>query len=149
MGGMSSWRDSASEAVQGDLDGLLNATLPFAEQMLGKNGEFFPFGASVTVDGGVSMAAGDPGEGEHPRSDDVLATLLEGFRGRREALRAVAFVADVRVDGGDAIRVELEHRDGHALAVLLPYKKKQFGKGIEYGTLEAGTAARQVWADRI
>lgn len=144
---MSSWRDSASEEAQGDLDGLLNATLPFAEQMLAKNGEFYPFGASVTVAGGVAMAAGDPGQGEHPRSSDVLATLLEGFRDKREALRAVALVADVRVDGGDAVQVELEHRDGHALAVLLPYKKKRFGRGIEYGALQAGPAARQVWSD--
>jgi len=71
--------------------------------------------------------------------------LVEGFRARQDALRAVALVADVRVDGGDAVRVELEHRDGHALAVLLPYKKKRFGRVIEYGALGAGTAAPQVW----
>lgn len=144
---MSSWRDSASEEAQADLDGLLNATLPFAQQMLDKKGEFIPFGASVAVDGGVAMAAGDPGQGEHPRSNDVLATLLEGFRSGRQVLRAVALVADVRVDGSNAVRVELEHRDGHAMALLLPYKRKRFGRGVEYGVLHAGTSGRQVWAD--
>src|ERR1017187_4452393 len=30
--GMASWRDTASDQVQADLDALLNAVLPFAEQ---------------------------------------------------------------------------------------------------------------------
>jgi len=36
-----------------DLDQLLNAVLPFAQQMLSKHGEFFPFGASMTIDGEI------------------------------------------------------------------------------------------------
>jgi hypothetical protein len=144
---MSSWRDSASEEAQADLDGLLNTTLPFAQQMLDKNGEFIPFGASATINGRVAMAAADPGQGEHPRSSDVLATLIESFRSTRQELRAVALVADVRVDGSDAVRVELEHRDGHAMALLLPYKQKRFGRGVEYGVLQAGAAGRRVWTD--
>jgi hypothetical protein len=144
---MSSWRDSASEEAQTDLDGLLNATLPFAQQMLEKNGEFIPFGASVAVGGGIAMAAGDPGQGEYPQRIDVLATLIDGSRSTRQELRAVALVADVRVDGTDAVRVDLEHRDGHAMGLLLRYKKKRFGGGVDYGVLQAGTSRRQVWTD--
>ena len=142
---VTSWRDGASAEAQADLDGLLNAALPFAQQMLDKNGEFYPFGASVALDGKHAMVAAEPGQGEHPKSDEVLALLLDGIRAQRQELRAVALAADVRVDGGDAVRVELEHRDGHALAVLLPYKKKRLGRGIEYGALRAGAAARRVW----
>jgi hypothetical protein len=115
--------------------------------MLDKRGEYYPYGAAVTIDGQSELTAGDPDEGEHPASVDVLNTLLAGFRAKRDQLRAIALVADVRVGDSDAVRVELEHRDGHAIAVLLPYKKKRFGRGIEYGQLQAGSATHQVWPD--
>ena len=77
---MTSWRDSASQVAQNDLDDLLNAVLPFAEELLGKNGEFYPFGAVVSNDGDARMTAGDPALGDHPLSNDVLATLYAGAR---------------------------------------------------------------------
>lgn len=143
---MSSWRDDASQQAQDDLDGLLDATLPFAQQMLDKNGEFFPFGASVSTNGDVAIASADPAVvGEHPASTDVLAALADGFRAGRDHLRAVALVSDVRLADSDAVRVELEHSDGHSLAVLLPYQKKRFGRGIQYGDLAAAGSETQVW----
>jgi hypothetical protein len=141
-----SWRDSASQQAQDDLDGLVNAALPFATEQLDKHGEFFPYGVTLNDAGETHMVAGDPGEGEHPASAAVLATMVEGLRGERADLRAVALVADVRLSEGDAVRVELEHREGHAIAVLLPYKKKRFGRGVEYGGLTAGPGAPQVWS---
>ena len=137
---MTSWRDSASGQSQDDLDGLLNVTLPFAQQMLAKSGEFYPFGAAVSADGGTRLLAGDPGQGEHPASPEVLYTLLAGLRQTRADLRAVAICSDVGLADTDAVRVELEHRDGHAMAVLMPYKKKRFGRGLS--TASFGRAQR-------
>jgi hypothetical protein len=114
---MASWRDSAAQQAQDDLDGMLNAALPFAQQMLAKNGEFFPFGASLPADGEAKMEVSHPG-GERPESNAVLDLLVSGLRDKRDALRAVAIVADVRIQGGaDAIRIELEHRDGGTSAL--------------------------------
>jgi len=31
------------------------------------------------------------------------------------------------------------------MAVLLPYTKKRFGRGIEYAALQAGVATMRVW----
>jgi hypothetical protein len=141
---VTSWRDSASQQAQDELDGLLNAALPFAQQMLDKNGEFYPYGVGLTDAGDREMLAA-PSDDAHPPSDEVLTQLLDDVRQRASSLRAVAVVADVRANDGDAIRVELEHREGAVMTVLLAYKKRRFGRGVEYGGLSAGTAERRVW----
>lgn len=142
---MTSWRDSAAQGSQDDLDGLLNVTLPFARQMLANSGEFYPFGAAVTAGGETQLLAADTRQGGRPASAEGLSSLLDGLRQTRDDLRAIAICSSVQLTGLHAIRVELEHRDGHALAVLMPYKKKRFGRGIEYEDLRAGTANKQVW----
>jgi len=63
-----------------------------------------------------------------------------------QSLRAIALVTDVRLAESDAVRVELEHREGRALAVFLPYRKKRVRRGIEYGNLSAGPGTQQVWS---
>ena len=144
-GRVNSWRDSATQEAQDDLDDLLNAALPFAQQLLGERGEFFPYGVVMASDGEVRMIAADTDQGDTPRSSDVLATLVRGVRGEREALRAVALVSDVRAGETDAVRVELEHREGAAMAVLLPYKKKRLRKAVEYAGLAASAASPTIW----
>lgn len=140
------WRDSTSEEAQEDLDGLLDAALGFARQELDTHGEFFPYGAAVSVDGQVRMVAADPEDHERPASVELLEKCREGLRRDRESLRAVAIVSDVRLEGGgDAVRIELEHAEGASMAVFLPYSKKRFRKGIEYGNLEAAPAQPSVW----
>ena len=143
---MPSWRDSASQQCQDDLDGLLNVTLPFARQMLEKEGEFFPFGAVMSMGGEAELFAADPGQGERPASAAVLATMLGGIRVHRVSYRAVATCCDVRLPDSDAVRVEREHQEGPVMAVFLPYQKKRFGRGVDYGELRLAAAERQVWA---
>lgn len=141
-----SWRDSASQQCQDDLDGLLNMMLPLARQMLEKQGEFYPFGAVMSTGGEPGLLGADPGQGEHPASAVVLATILGGIRDHRARYRAIATCFDVRLPDSDAVRVELEHQEGQAIAVMLPYKKKRFGRGVEYRELRGSTADRQVWS---
>jgi len=85
--------DSASQQAQDDLSGLLNTTLPFAQQMLAKCGEFYPFGATVTASGETRLLAGDVGQ-EYPANADVLSLLMERLRRDRWDLRAVAICSD-------------------------------------------------------
>lgn len=140
-----SWRDAASQEAQDDLDGLVNATLPFAQQMLERHGEFFPFAAGVTADGIVELFGADPGADDRPASTDVLDQLVGGLRERAGSLRAIALVADVRAGESDAVRVELEHCDGHAICVLLPYRKKRLRRGIDFGDLGASPGPHRIW----
>jgi hypothetical protein len=44
----------------------------------------------------------------------------------------------------DAVRVELEHMDGVAIAVALPYAKKRF-RGVGYGDIRATSSTRAIW----
>ena len=142
---MTSWRDTASQSAQDDLDGLLNAVLPLSEDLLGKDAEFYPFGGSVSSQGEASLTAADPGLGERPASDEVLASLYHAARANAASSRAVAFVADVRADGSDAVRVELEHRDGVALVVLLPYTRSRFKKTLTFGQMRVSMGEPRVW----
>jgi hypothetical protein len=143
---VASWRDIASADAQNDLDGLLDACLSFATQQLDTRGEFFPFAAVAGIGGETRMVAADPGLGEPPISTAILDGLVRGLRGERGSLRATAIAADVRTESSDAIRVELEHQDGHLIVVLLPYRKKRLKRGIEYGQLTAGSGVAQIWS---
>ena len=144
---MSGWRDSASAQSQADLDGLVNAALPFATKLLDERGEFFPFGVVVTTEGATELFGADPGLGERPPSSEVQAHIVEGFRLSRDRLRATAACADVRLPDTDAVMVAVEHLEGPVLTVFLPYQKKRFGRSIQYGDLRASAGQRQVWAE--
>ncbi len=145
---MSSWRDTASAEAQADLDGLLNVALGFAQQQLTTRGEFYPYAAAVGVDGQTEMVAAKPDLGnDRPLAADVAAACFGALTDKRDTIRAGAVVTDVRMsDGGDAIRVDLEHVDGHTLAVLLPYTKKGLSKKkVDFGQLHAQPGQRQIW----
>ena len=129
------------------MDALLNAALPFAKQQLTKHGEFFPYGVAMSREGQIALIAGYTGT-ERPPSTEVLDILYEGLRSKAEQNRGAAVVADVRLRGEetDAIQVEVEHRDGVALKVFLPYRKKRFGGGLETGPMRAEGGERRIWS---
>jgi class 3 adenylate cyclase len=76
---------------------------------------------------------------------DVLNQLVGGLQEQAGNLRAAALVADVRAGTSDAVRVELEHRDGQAIRALLPYKRKRLRRGIDYGELVAAPGGQRFW----
>lgn len=127
-----------------DLDELLNALLPFAQQMLAKHGEFFPFGACMTSDGTIEMLAGQPDDSDQPPSQDVIDVLTEALRRKAEdgAIRAAGVCYDVRVrqpdspDPTDAVCASLDHEAGDSVNVLLPYRSRRF-RSPTYGDLQA------------
>jgi hypothetical protein len=107
---------------------LLSAVVPFAEQMLIKNREFFPFGTTLASDGQLAHAAGWTGE-EQPSSAELIALLQSGFQkgASNGDYKATALVFDVRtMPPGkevkqDAIAVALDHRDAYSIVVYFPY----------------------------
>jgi len=134
-----------------DLNNLLSSCIPFAQQMLAKHGTFFPFGATMSPKGEISLAAGyDDKPGIDAR--EVISLTLDGFRAgaRSGNYQAVALCVDVRVDAPDgsgktdAIRVTLEENGGEALNVFMPYRKRMLG-GVSYGEIFASATDHSVF----
>ena len=118
-----------------DLEELLNALLPFAQEMLGKHGEFYPFGASIDAKGEITAQAAEPGE-ENPDSQEVIGMLIAGMRAeaQRGEIRAAGICYDSRVvppgktEKTDAIACRLEHSNGEAVQTFVPYRKGFLGR---------------------
>ena len=118
-----------------DLEELLNFLIPFAQEMLAKNGEFYPFGAAIDAQGEVAAQAADTGE-EQPDSNDVIAMLVAGMReeAKRGEIRAAGICYDARVvppgktEKTDAIACRLEHSSGEAFVTFVPYRKGFMGR---------------------
>ncbi|GAA0626109.1 hypothetical protein HPO96_35600 [Kribbella sandramycini] len=140
---MASWRDTASEEAQETLDGLFSTALDLAEQQIGKQGGFAPFALHVTAEGDGSIEMAD-----EPDSDKALEILWSGAREQRDKLAAVAVVVDVSLpdDGwADGIRVEAEHREGVALIVVAPYRRKRLRRSVELGQFRSVPGEQRVW----
>lgn len=135
-----------------DLDDLLNAVLPLAQELLQKYGEFFPLGASKAASGQINHCAVDLGV-ERPASQDVIDSLISVFKqaaGSGEIIAmAICFDSLYRADTSskavDAICVRIERIGGEAVTVNQPYKKKLFG-GYSFGELVASPLAPEVFA---
>ena len=143
---MTSWRDSTPENVQATFDGLCGLAVDAAVDMLTKRKEFYPFGFEARGEE-AAMIGADPGSGERPPAQAILDLLYEGTRSRRDAVDAVAFVSDVSLESGsDAVRVDLEHRAGHSLLIVTPYRIKRFGRGVETGQMAVSVGDPRIWS---
>ena len=121
----SNWRDDASEEVQDDFDRLSEATIGAARNFLDRNGDFIPFPMAIKADGELALIGLDqPVTPTVPNPADVIEGIVTLFRERKDSIRALAIGADVQVpsEATDAIEVRLEHRDGTAITVLIPYQ---------------------------
>jgi hypothetical protein len=144
---MPSWRDSASPHAQADLDALLNSLLGFAQQQLASHGEFHPYAAAIRTDGRTEMMAGRlEAASEHPAAADIVASCVAELTSLQHMIRAAAITTDVYLPdlGSDAIEICLEHAEGQALRIHLPYAKRR--KEISYGSIRASAGTRRIWA---
>jgi hypothetical protein len=115
--------------TQEQLEKLFGFAVEFAQDMLQKNGEFYPFGATLADDGQIAAEGGYTGDDEHPSPQDVYVAVHERFAAAAAENRilAAALVADVAVPeeleapSRDAIRVHLEAQ-GFARFIYVPYE---------------------------
>ena len=137
--------DETPELVKEDMSALLGAAMPFAEEMLGAHGEFYPYAVAVTGEGEITQLAVYMEE-EHPDTVAMLEGLYEVGRQRSAELRAVAFVCNVGTKSGNAVRVEIEHREGETMAAFAPYKIGRFRKSVTFGEVVAKESVTRIWS---
>jgi hypothetical protein len=139
-------RDEAPQPVQDDLDALARAAFDAAQQLLERRRDFAPFAVVVARDGGQSLVASAEGTAPDPGSQVLLEGLVASVREDRGRYRAVGFVALVFTRTGDAVRVELEHRDGGPATVLLrPCRPSRLRRRVWTGPVGESPGSRLVW----
>ena len=134
-----------------EIEALLNFLLPFAEEMLQKNGEFYPYAAILAADGELSTVSTEMAE-EHPDVGELLVSLHAhlGEQAADGSIRASGIAADVTLtdpDSGettDAVQLELDHADADAVDIYVPYESA--GGGIKFGELVAAQGREPIFS---
>jgi multidrug efflux pump subunit AcrA (membrane-fusion protein) len=136
------------------MDGLLNALVGFAQQMLAERGAFYPCAAGVTASGQLQMVTADLAA-DQPPPDEVLQALVDRLQQDVAAgeIQAAATRIDVSLaprsgePAGDAIRVDIEHADAEPVRLFLPYVIGAPGR-VSYGELIAETGPRFLFPEQ-
>lgn len=78
---------------------------------------------------------------------ELIASLREVAHSYREWIRAVAIICDITIsDGRDAVRVDLEHRDGVTLEILVPFERRRIRRSkMRFDYMTVSYAPPWVW----
>jgi hypothetical protein len=150
---VTSWRDDTSQQVQDELDDLLDVSLRAAQQRLDDAGEFYPFAVTIAEVGRVGVLTPQVQTGPRAVADvaEVFELCWTTLRGQADTARAAAVVTNVGGPDGDAIAVALEHREGPAIEVFLPYVAQGRTNGKKppqrhrFGELQAAPGQSRIW----
>jgi len=138
------WRDDISEGAQSDLDTVFSQAALLARTLLMRNREFFPFAATIGAKGAVGLSTPVP-DATTPTVHDVIEAITAELRRDKAGKRAYAIVALARTaDGGEAVRIELEHKEGVALLIGMPIVRGESGS-VTFGDMAAHPGRRLIW----
>ena len=138
-----------------DLNAVLNALVPMAQNLLTKQGEFYPIGAVMLSDGEIRHVGAKIEGNDHPPAQELVDLLRETFRkeAARGRLRAAGMCYDVltippgKNQKQDAICCGLEHCLGETVDVFMPYVKTPDGT-FEYDEMFAAKRTPQFFDQR-
>ncbi|MEO5999285.1 MAG: hypothetical protein ABIN89_21005 [Chitinophagaceae bacterium] len=125
-----------------DVQALINIFFPFAEELIVKFGEFFPFAGATTTEAEF-VSVGLHEENKHLAPNQVVSNLKSSLKQQHEKYIVTAVFYEVKskdMDSGeseDAIAVFVEHKNGlSAYEFFYPYKveaEDNFIVGDSYG----------------
>jgi hypothetical protein len=145
---MTNWREGASDEVQDDFDRLAEVTIAAARNFLDQGGDFIPFPMVIKADGELALIGLEqPVTPTVPDPEHVMSGIVNLFRERRDSIRALAIGTDVQVpaEATDAIEVRLEHRDGLAVTVIVPYQIDSLDDTYIYDEPRIQEGDRLIW----
>jgi hypothetical protein len=145
---MINWRKGASEEVQDDFDRLAEVTIAAARNFLDQGGDFIPFPMVIKSDGELALIGLEqPITPTVPDVLEVMSGIVQLFRDRRDSIRALAVGSDVQVpsEATDAIEVRLEHRDGLAITLIVPYQIDSLDDTYIYDEPRVQAGDRLIW----
>ena len=122
--------DDIPKSSRDDLDVLLETLSAVADRVIRWTGRFAPFAAVMAIGGRIEHLGSYLGR--RASTIEHRDLLVEAIRsmGRSGTIRAAGVVTSVRVPRPDgsgktkAARISLEHIDGSAVDVFLPYRRK-------------------------
>jgi len=144
---MTSNAQDMPDAVQDEMNAAFNAVMVAAESVLSDGTELYPFAAHIDDDGAI--------EPIYPAEDtwvgSTMGQLLDSLYARVVSVasgsRVAAIATDVEFDGGEGVRVELEHCDGYAIMIVVPYVREEGSTTVQFqmDDMMALDGIRRVW----
>jgi hypothetical protein len=136
-----------------EIQRLLDYCLAFAKESLKSHGELPPFGAVMRRGGALVPVLPKADENtpiSGPAAAEVLTTGLRRLASEQQAtVLALCWDGFVSIEGAptktDAIVVGLEHENGEALDVFVPYRKRRF-LGYTFGEMIAQERVRSFFS---
>lgn len=133
---------------------LLDAIFPFVEELLVKNGEFYPVAAAIKTDDQVAMVGSWDGN-DNPLSEDVIKSLKAGLRegAVNGKYKAAAILYDVTVTDNEtkekqnAIAALVENNiDAEAFTLYYVYQLTDDNE-LEYGESWRSEKEKEIFID--
>ena len=146
---MTSWREALSDGARADVDQLVDSGLAVAKSRLQTLAFVPPVPIFANEQGAIMQVAHDPSRlGRKATATAVADDAVEQLKKVKDSARGVALVTSTHLakERTDAVEVWVEHGEGIAVSIILPYQRPTLGGVITFGQLRAFTGARRVWA---
>ncbi|MGC7346835.1 hypothetical protein [Mycobacteroides abscessus] len=143
------WRSIASPQAQDDVDKLFGDAIKFVAVELAHADDFAPFMMVISLAGEISVRRS--AIATTPRDEAGVVRGLE-LPGDGDQLRARAAVLDVTAlvpVAGDAIKIKIEHAEGIAIDMLVPYRIDSDGATINVQAANAARAELLLWTPEV
>lgn len=120
-----------------EIEGMTDALIGRAEELLVEHGEFHPFGAVLDGAAQVQQVAPAPQNVKNPADVDIVGWVADALHTRAKGsdqVRAACIVSLVAVERPgtgetvDAIRMAVDHREGYVAHLFFPYQLEASAK---------------------